>query len=64
MLESSYNWETEDWAIPVQFNVAKVVQLGSLPVQIGGGVKYWADPAENGAEDWAGRLFVSLLFPK
>jgi hypothetical protein len=62
--ESTYNWEADDWAIPMVFNVSKLTRVGKRPVSIGGGVRYWADPAEGGPEGWSGRFIVTLLFPK
>lgn len=62
--ETTYNWKTEDWGVPVNLTVAKVTRFGKQPVQIAGGVRYWADPIENGAEDWGVRLALTFMFPK
>jgi hypothetical protein len=44
--------------------VGRARKLGGKPVQITGGVRYWADNPEGGAEGWGGRLVVTYLFPK
>ena len=62
--ESTYNWEDEDWAIPVNLQVSKVTRLGRRPVSIGGGVRYWVDSTPGSPEGWGGRVFVSFMFPK
>ncbi len=62
--ESTYDWEGEQWSIPVIANVSKVVQVGSQTVSIGGGLRYWADGPESGPEGLGARIQVTLLFPK
>jgi hypothetical protein len=62
--ESSYNWDTEQWAVPINLQVAQVIKMGGQPVQIGGGVRYWAESPEQGPDDWGFRLNFTLLYPK
>lgn len=62
--ESTYNWETEEWAVPINVLVSQVVKLGKQPVQFGLGARYWADAPEGGPDDWGLRAQVTLLFPK
>lgn len=62
--ETTYDWETEEWAAPISLQVSKVTRLGKQPVSIGGGVRYWADSSPTSPEGWGARAFVSLLFPK
>jgi hypothetical protein len=61
--ESTYNWETDEWSVPINATVSQLLKLGSMPVQISGGVRYWAESPENGPEDWGFRLQMTLLFP-
>jgi|GEM_PF-2003691 len=62
--EASYDWEDEEWAIPINLQVSKMTMIGKQPVSIGGGVRYWAESGPSSPEGWGARLFVSLLFPK
>lgn len=62
--ESTYNWETEEWSVPINALVSQVVKLGKQPVQFGLGARYWADAPEGGPDDWGLRAQVTLLFPK
>lgn len=62
--ESTYNWETEEWSVPVNFVVSQVVKFGKQPVQLGLGARYWADAPEGGPDGWGLRAQVTLLFPK
>jgi hypothetical protein len=63
-LESSYNWETEDWSVPVNFMVAKLTKVGEQPVSFTAGVRYWAESPDNGPDGFGFRGVVTLLFPK
>jgi hypothetical protein len=61
--ESSYDWEAEDWSVPINFGVNQLVTLGEQRVQIGGGGRYWADSPEFGPEGWGARVNLVFLFP-
>ena len=62
--ESTYDWEGEQWSVPVNFTVNQLLKFGSQIIQVGGGVRYWADSPDNGAEGWGARLQLTFLFPK
>jgi len=62
--ESSYDWKGDQWSIPINFNVSKLVKFGEQPVSLSAGVRYWADTPENSAEGWGFRLGLTFLFPK
>jgi len=62
--ESIYNWETEEWAVPINVFMAKVMRWGDQMVQVGGGVRYWAESTEGGPEGWGARVQLSFVFPK
>ncbi len=62
--ESTYDWEGEQWAVPINGVVTKVTKIGGQLVSIGAGVRYWADGPDNGPEGWGARLLVTLLFPR
>jgi len=61
--ESSYDWKHSQWTVPVNATVAKLVRIGKLPVNIGGGVRYYADSPDTGPHGWGVRLIVTFLFP-
>ena len=62
--ESTYDWKGDDWSVPINFSVAKLVKLGEQPVSFQLGTRYWATAPENGPEGWAIRAGVTFLFPK
>ena len=62
--ESTYDWESDEWSVPINAGVSKLVVLGRQPVSIGATVKYWADSPDSGPHGLAGRFVFTLLFPK
>lgn len=62
--ESAYNWESEQWSVPVNVSAARLVRFGKLPVSLQGGVGYWLDSPETGPEGFRFRLQVSLVLPR
>ena len=62
--ESTYDWETNKWSTPINFNVFQLLRFGNQLVQIGGGLRYWVTAPDSGPEDWGLRLTFVLLFPK
>lgn len=62
--ESTYDWETEEWAVPVNALVSKLVTIGDRPVSVGAGIRYWAEATDGGPEGLGARLAVTFLFPR
>ena len=63
-LESTYDWNSDQWSVPINFTVSQLMKVGKQPFQIGGGIRYWADSPDNGPEGWGIRLQITFLFPK
>jgi hypothetical protein len=62
--ESTYDWENEQWSVPVNVTASKLLRFGSQLVSLGGGVRYWFDSPDSGAEEFGFRLTMTLLFPR
>jgi hypothetical protein len=63
--ESAYDWETDEWSVPINAVVSKLVRFGKQPVSLFAGARYWADsPDDTGPEGWGARFGVTFLFPK
>ena len=62
--ESTYDWENEAWSVPIIFNVQQLLKVGPQILQLGAGVRYWADSPEGGPQKWGARVQLTLLFPK
>jgi hypothetical protein len=61
--ESTYDWNSEEWSVPVNVMASKLLTIGTQPISIGGGLRYWADSPEGGPEGVAYRLSLTFLFP-
>ena len=63
-LESTYDWNSDQWSVPINFTVGQLLKVGKQPFQIGAGVRYWAESSDNGPEGWGARLKLTFLFPQ
>lgn len=63
-VESTRDWKADEWSVPINLTVNQLLKIGKQPLQIGGGIRYWADSPDNGPEGWGARLQLTLLFPK
>ncbi len=62
--ESTYDWEGNDWSVPINLSVTQVFKIGKQPMSIQLGARYWADtPEDAGPEGWGARLTYTLVFP-
>ncbi len=62
--ESTYDWENEQWAIPLNLQVTKVTKIGNQIISYGAGATYWAESADSGPEGWGARVIVTFIFPR
>jgi hypothetical protein len=60
--ESTYDWENEQWTIPLNAAVSQIFKIGKLPVQLQIGGRYYAE-APTGGPEWGIRATFTLLFP-
>jgi hypothetical protein len=61
--ESTYDWENSQWTVPVNFMVSQILKIGSQPISLQLGYRYYADAPANGP-DWGIRVNLVFLFPK
>lgn len=61
--ESSRDWVHDDWSVPINLTVSKLLTIGNQPISIGAGVRYWVSSPDNGPEGFGGRISLTLLFP-
>ena len=62
--ESTYNWQEEQWSVPINLMVTQLFKVGDQPMSLQLGARYWADSPETGPEGWGVRLTYTLVFPK
>ena len=61
--ESAYDWEQEQWILPVNAFVQQLLKVGKQPISLQVGGRYYADGPSGGPE-WGLRFQASFLFPK
>jgi hypothetical protein len=62
--ESSYDWENEQWSVPVNATASRLMRFGTQLVSLGGGVRYWLDSPDSGPEGFGRRFTMTPLFPR
>jgi len=62
-LETTYDWESSQWNVPVNLMYSKVTRLGNQLLSVGGGVRVYLDTPDGGP-DWGARFVVTLLYPR
>jgi hypothetical protein len=62
--ESTYDWNSNKWQVPLNFQVGQLLKIGPQILQLVAGARYWAAAPDNGPEGWGLRLQLTLLFPK
>lgn len=62
--ESTYDWENNEWSVPIHGMITKVTKVGSQLISVGGGARYWARSPDSGPEGLGFRVIVTLLFPR
>ena len=61
--ESTYDWDNDQWTVPLNVMVQQLVKIGKQPVAFTAGGRYYAEKPDEGPE-WGLRFAVILLFPK
>lgn len=62
-LDSTYDWQGQQWTVPANFVVSQLLKLGDQPVQAFVGARYYAETPTNGPE-WGLRFGLTFLFPQ
>ncbi|MBT9611920.1 MAG: transporter [Burkholderiales bacterium] len=63
--ESTYDWKSEKWSVPINLSATQLLKIGGQPMTLSAGARYWADSPEGvGPKGWGFRLTATFLFPK
>ncbi|MCW1411886.1 transporter [Rhizobium sp. 1AS11] len=46
--ESTYDWKTHDWSVPINVTVSKLVKVNEQPISLTAGLRYWASACGSG----------------
>lgn len=60
--ESTYDWERNQWTVPINFMVSQIFKIGGQPMSVQLGGRYTAE-GPTGHSDWGFRVNFTLLFP-
>lgn len=61
--ESTYDWDGDQWTVPLNFTYSQVSRLGKQLVSWQGGVRYYVDGPQSAAQ-WGLRFQLTLLYPR
>jgi hypothetical protein len=61
--ESTYDWNSSQWTVPLNFTVTQLLKIKGQPISLQLGYRYYADSPGNGPE-WGLRAGLTFLFPK
>lgn len=62
--ESTYNWKTSQWSVPINLSVTQLLKIGGQPLSLQGGLRYWADTPDGvGPKGWGVRFQITFLLP-
>lgn len=61
--ESTYDWESRQWTVPINLSMSQLMKFGSQPVSFQLGARGYAEHP-NGGPDWGLSFTTTLLFPK
>lgn len=61
--ETSYDWVSKEWTVPINAGISKVFKFGEQRVSIGLLGRYYAAAPENGPK-WGARFVTTFLFPE
>lgn len=62
--ESTYNWKSQKWSVPVVGLLTQVVKVGPQILQLKLGGHYWLTEKEEDPDGWGYRASVTLLYLK
>jgi len=61
--ESTYDWENNQWTVPVNLFVSQLTKFGNQPISLQVGVRSYLDRPEGGP-NWGLSFTTTFLFPK
>lgn len=62
-VESTYDWNSEQWTVPLNLSVSQMMRMGKLPVSLAIGGRWYAASPDGGPE-WGVRSTFTILLPK
>jgi len=60
---TTYNWETDQWTIPLQMQISKTLKFGKLPVKMSLEANYYVEKADSLGQEWMIGLNITPVVP-
>ena len=57
--QMTYDWEAEQWNIPINLNASKTVMIASRPWKLGGAINYYVERNDAFAPEWMFEISIS-----
>jgi hypothetical protein len=61
--ESTYDWDGDQWTVPINFAVSQLLKVGGKPLSFAVGYREYVE-APSGGPEWGLRFVLTFLFPK
>lgn len=61
--ETTYDWVSHKWTVPITLSVGKLAKIGSQPVSFSVGLRYYATSPDGGPKGFGARASLVFLFP-
>ncbi len=62
--ESTYDWNNDQWTVPLNVSVSQLLKVRGQLLQVGVGTRYWAEGPGLAPRGWGFRFTTTLLFPR
>jgi len=59
----AYNWEGEQWTVPLNLTVKKVMKICGVPFQVGASLDYYVEADDDFGPDWAFGINLTPIVP-
>ena len=60
--ESTYNWQADNWTVPLNFNISQLLKIDKQLITLQFGPRVYVERPDGGP-NWGLRFTVTLLYP-
>jgi hypothetical protein len=59
----AYNWDTEDWTIPLTLSGSKTIIFGEIPWKVGAELNYYVEQPDAFGPEWMASINFTPVVP-
>jgi hypothetical protein len=59
----TYNWESEQWTVPIQLILSKTLKIGKMPIKIALEANYYVEKSDALGQEWMVGLNITPVVP-